>query len=370
MLRSRVRVTRQDRQGRLAKAKRVNGRIIVPATLGRTGVQVYRNPDGSERREYRPPEEVFHADSIASLAGAPVTNLHPRSGKASREDQCGAVAGEVRKASDGRHLEADLALLDPELISDVDSGAKGEVSLGYDCRLDHAPGVSPEGEAYEYVQREIVYNHVAIVPRGRAGSAALRLDHQGNLTPAHTESQDMKFERIDGVEYEIGTPAHTAAVERQRAAQTATQKRLDAEEAERDSLRQKVQDLTSRLDASEKSVGERVKALVGLHDVARTHRVEVRLDMSEDEIRTAVLSKLLPSVDLKGKSSDYLAAALDIAVKDTSGRSAGSLRADAHDARRTTLDDFEADEDEDLPPDEKARLDALDRAKGKTKAKD
>ena len=37
--------------------------------IGRTGVLVYRNADGSERREYRPPEEAFDKDSLASLKG-------------------------------------------------------------------------------------------------------------------------------------------------------------------------------------------------------------------------------------------------------------------------------------------------------------
>ena len=44
--------------------------------IGRTGVLVYRNADGSERREYRPPEEAFDEDSLASLKGKPITIGH------------------------------------------------------------------------------------------------------------------------------------------------------------------------------------------------------------------------------------------------------------------------------------------------------
>ena len=63
--------------GTLGSVKRTpQGGIRVPASLTRTGVLEYTNPDGSIRREYRPPDEVFNADSLATLADAPVTNLH------------------------------------------------------------------------------------------------------------------------------------------------------------------------------------------------------------------------------------------------------------------------------------------------------
>ena len=35
--------------------------------VGRTGILVYRNADGTERKEYRPPEEAFKADSLAKV---------------------------------------------------------------------------------------------------------------------------------------------------------------------------------------------------------------------------------------------------------------------------------------------------------------
>ena len=39
-----------------------------------------RLPDGTTHRELRTQEEVFNADSLASLKGAVLTDLHPRSG--------------------------------------------------------------------------------------------------------------------------------------------------------------------------------------------------------------------------------------------------------------------------------------------------
>jgi len=43
----------------------------------RTGVLRYRDGTGREWCEYRPPEEVFAADSLATLRAAPVTDGHP-----------------------------------------------------------------------------------------------------------------------------------------------------------------------------------------------------------------------------------------------------------------------------------------------------
>src|SRR5512140_2517776 len=52
------------------------GGIIIPARIGRAGVQVYRRPDGTTVRAYRPAEEVFAAD----FTGAAVTIGHPDGG--------------------------------------------------------------------------------------------------------------------------------------------------------------------------------------------------------------------------------------------------------------------------------------------------
>src|SRR5687768_9377681 len=65
--------------GSVAKIERTpQGGLRVHAHVTRTGVLEYRRADGTVRREYRPPEEVFSADSIASLDDAPFTVRHPK----------------------------------------------------------------------------------------------------------------------------------------------------------------------------------------------------------------------------------------------------------------------------------------------------
>ena len=52
------------------------GFIADTPIIGRTGLLRYQNADGSERWEYRPPEEAFSAASLASIRGKPITIGH------------------------------------------------------------------------------------------------------------------------------------------------------------------------------------------------------------------------------------------------------------------------------------------------------
>src|SRR5262252_7976168 len=62
----------------LGKPERTSqGFLRVPAYVTRCGVLEYKRPDGTVVRELRPRDEVFKADSLATLSAAPVTDLHP-----------------------------------------------------------------------------------------------------------------------------------------------------------------------------------------------------------------------------------------------------------------------------------------------------
>lgn len=52
------------------------GFIADTPIIGRTGLLRYQNADGSERWEYRPPEEAFSTASLASIRGKPITVGH------------------------------------------------------------------------------------------------------------------------------------------------------------------------------------------------------------------------------------------------------------------------------------------------------
>ena len=109
----------------------------------------------------RRPEDVFDPAAIASFEGKDVTYTHPPEMLAP-ENQSSYSKGHAENVRrEGDFLVADLHLKDPTLISEVRNGILREVSCGYLCDY------TPSGAGYR--QTNIRGNHIAIVPRGRAG---------------------------------------------------------------------------------------------------------------------------------------------------------------------------------------------------------
>ena len=149
--------------------------------IARTGVQKYLPSevpiDGAETLSgpdglvpvYREPNEVFSQNTIASFEGKPVADNHPSTPDAKIHAEDIGLYGKghtqnVRRGSgdEVNDLVADLVITDPLLIDQVKNNGKREISCGYDCDW-----VLEKGKVY---QKNITGNHVAVVPRGRAGS--------------------------------------------------------------------------------------------------------------------------------------------------------------------------------------------------------
>ena len=114
------------------------GGLDVLATPARVGVLTYHFPDGTSRREFCPPEEVFNVDSLASLAGAPVTvGHHPENneGIVSPENwgvlSVGTVADTVKQS--GSLVETRLRVQRKDAVQGVESSDLCELSCGYRC---------------------------------------------------------------------------------------------------------------------------------------------------------------------------------------------------------------------------------------------
>lgn len=146
------------------------GFLRIKATFARTGLQRYRRQDGTEAVEYRPEEEVSKQDALLSLANLPVTLEHPPellTPDTCRRYQRGHTGSMVEYRSP--FAIGFLTVTDREAIDTIKRGDAREVSVGYRVKFDATPGVTPDGQSYDGVQREISGNHVAIVRKGRAG---------------------------------------------------------------------------------------------------------------------------------------------------------------------------------------------------------
>jgi hypothetical protein len=304
------------------------GYLRVWARTARTGTQVYRRADGSEVREYRPPEEVSNPESLASFGMKPATWLHPPAlldASNTKKFQVGYSGSQVRY-NDG-FVEVAVVVTDADSIEKIKRGDAAEVSAGYRVDYDPTPGISPEGESYDGVQRNIRVNHIAIVPRGRAGpevrllldrldaADAVALPPEGyNPPPSSSASPLMATVKLDGLEIEIPAEAATAVQSYVRdtarqltastEAQTALQSKLDSLQADFDALAEEKEAAEGRADALEEALEE---AQSDSADPSRIDTAELDKLVSA---RLAVLQQLAPAFEssfkFDGISSDDL----------------------------------------------------------------
>lgn len=136
--------------------------------INRTGDQEYTARDlqleGDPDRlviVHRYPEDVFDPAALASFEGKDITQGHPPE-NLTPENQAAYSKGHIENVRRvGDNTVADLYIKDAGLASDVENNVVREVSCGYLC--DYVP----DGDGYK--QQKIRGNHVAVVPRGRAG---------------------------------------------------------------------------------------------------------------------------------------------------------------------------------------------------------
>ena len=144
--------------------------ICKDVPIARTGEQEYLARelmlDGDPERPVtvqRRPEDVFAPAALASFEGKPVTDGHPPE-SVGAENYAAYAKGHVQNVRrQGDYVTADLYINDAALADEVRNRVKREVSCGYLC--DYVP----EGAGYR--QERIRGNHVAVVPKGRAGAA-------------------------------------------------------------------------------------------------------------------------------------------------------------------------------------------------------
>lgn len=308
---------RRDYSSELGKPEVLsNGWVRVDGWISRTGIQVY-DRNGKEFREYRPPEEVFSADTIASFVSVPLTNDHPAGGALDAHNtkayQCGTVEA---PRQDGTRTRARLLITDAKTVELLKAG-KTQLSCGYMCDLDETPGVSPEGERYDAVQRGIRGNHVALVDEARGGpELRVRMDAAGAI-----------LDEVDKVEVTSPIPATTPKesevivdeLKKALEAQARAEARADASDKALVALQAELGKAQVRADVAEaeaKAAGPRavaaVKARNDLEAKARNAMPGVKTDGKSDaEIKRQVIESR-GTIKVDGKSESYLDAAFDL----------------------------------------------------------
>ncbi len=303
------------------------GYLRVPGKLTRIGIFPYLMADGTIRKELRSADEVFKEDSLDSLRLVPVTRGHPpprKSGQQvaadnAREHARGAVGDQV--THDETYVSATVGVFDAELIAAIESG-EAELSCGYRCDMDMTPG-EWNGEKYDAKQVNIRYNHLAVVPRGRAGhDVALKIDSAEQLEGR------MAVIKVAGKEVECSQDVADAFNAQAKELENLAGK-AKADAADRDAQKARA-DAAEAVAAQTKkdapNVRELVQARVKLEREAQEFVAADKMDSLEDsQIKTEVVKNLLPAMNLEGQSAEYINTAYIAALASKTSKSVPGL---------------------------------------------
>jgi hypothetical protein len=270
-----------------------DGSIRIPARIARVGVQKYKDSAGREFKEYRPPEVLFAPEALEAWESLPVAVKHPPGLTVTpsnwKEQSIGHVSGVGKR--DGEFVRTALVVSDAGALSRVGSGELIETSAAYGVEIDHTPGTTPDGVAYDQRVTRIVPNHVGIGPEGWGrGGAEVRM----LVGDSDQETRDSAaFGDENGRCYPpTMTPAEQAALD----AATAKATKLEADIATKDAALVKA---TAEKDAAIAlaATAKPAPAVAGAQAPAQSAAAEVVADGAEIARlvgeRTALHAKVL-----------------------------------------------------------------------------
>lgn len=369
-------------RGQAAKVEQLPGGLGIRVTgrLSRTGVQVYAPWPGAKIQNrpikvYRPPGEVFKADSLRTLKGIPVTVGHPREKKVDattwKRYAVGHVEAEhVVQTQDGAedYVETSLIVSDAKTIKEVDNINLTEISQGYFTELDWTAGVTDSGEHYDAVQTQIVHNHTALLLEGqaRAGKGARILMDSAHITGKkkmdEEEKKAFKAEILGGLSSMLDerdkAKADAAKLEADRAKLEADKAEFEAEKAKIEADKKaeagkQAADAGASNDSGEltpeQKGAEAAKKALALTDAAEAvvrTKAEAAAMLPQDfafdgltarEIQEAALKRHLPGFAFSADTSDGEIAGAFGAVKQSGAKYVADSSADVGVLKPSTI---------------------------------
>jgi len=296
------------------------GFLRVPGKVARTGIQQYLASElglpGDPNRlvnVYRPEEEVFDPESLASYAATDVTLTHPDelvNSKNYNRTSKGVVTGPGERTEDNFVL-CNLLIKAQDAVDAVINGT-AELSAGYTAIYEDTPGTTPDGAPYEYKQTRIRINHVAIVDRARAGAEARIFDSNkptgGLPMPVNiTLDSGRVIDVADAANAQLVADAFDRSEKRVKDAEAAR----DSVQALYDAAQEQITEL--KLKSNDEAVTQRVKQIAAVTDTARKIAGENFSCDSLDvvEIQRAAMQICRPKTSWADKSATYIEAAFD-----------------------------------------------------------
>jgi hypothetical protein len=334
-----------------------DGRLRVRATFSRVGPLNYMRSDGTLQVEHVTAEELFKPDSLETAGLAAVTLNHPPDGmvtpKTWKKYNVGASGSEVLANRQDGLVSVVFVVGDEEAIAAVKTGKATEVSAGYSTLVEHRA----DGKFY---QTNRVYNHLALVERGRAGpSVRLHLDAADDwavMADDETPHNDAKggcdcMGKYKGFEMDEGGIEAFKKMETDISSMKEEMKGLkskkDSLESDRIALLEgQIAAYQSKVDSLESDLGTRLDAAaVSAEATARLdaytecqqflpEAVKFDAEMSPMDWRKAAIAHVNPSLELEGRSDDFVTGMFSTLVALGSTVQAKTDAAKATDFRR------------------------------------
>lgn len=235
--------------------------------------------------------DVFEPATLASFEGKPVTDGHPPE-EVEPSNFASYAKGHIQRVRrEGDFMVADLYINDPNLINDVRNGIKREVSCGYICEY------VPDGDNYK--QTKIRGNHVAVVPRGRAGHmVSIKDESTSNIKKGGSTMSKFTKELLKV----FGTATKDASAEEIDEMAETTANAIDAgtEEKEQEGVKDEMKD---EKEKTNDEYGEILKTILAkIEELGKKNDREEKMDRKltdEDD-----LDKLIERLDGGEKNED------------------------------------------------------------------
>lgn len=312
-----------------------------------TGIGVFRYLDKDKKfvQRLRDVDDVKAA--TASINCKPITLQHPNKPVDINNVKALKVGMTANDATfDGLNNRVTVTITDKDAVDAIDRGEVKAFSMGYKCSVVDNDGVW-QGVHHDQQQKDIVYNHLALVTKGRAGDKVNFMvgdsadfadifdmadpeedkkkptedgnEHQdgqpvivndGKAGPEvnlkdnnHNQEQSMKTIQLDGVDYQ----ADEKVIEALQAAQNDAAEKLDEIHTLLSAVDEKdsqIADLQEKLDAAndeidESVIDDAVNAKLAILDAARAAGIECDASDDVSELKRNVIAAAFDGIDLE-----------------------------------------------------------------------
>ena len=276
--------------------KTQEGYLIATSRVARIGIQEYLASEigdaalaagfnsGDVVKVYRAPEQVFHVDTLASITRIPVTIDHPDE-LVDADNYAKYAVGDVGDAyaRDGDWIVVNPMIKDSTGVKSAETTHK-EISMGFTAEVIKAR----DGVDADFEMVNIRMNHLALVPKGRAGSAA-RIGDAANwgASPVTVEDKKMTVELTTVILGDKAVQVEAKDADTVAAILKDHKTTIDAKDAAIGELKAKLADAESKVldDAAIAAlVDAKLKAKAMLDAVKAKFGDEAVKDASESEI--------------------------------------------------------------------------------------